>query len=285
MPPRPRLALLVPLPCPVASRLRPHRLLEISPPRRARATAVAPSAPPAHLDDPSPRGCCQNWWVEDLSVVKVDHSQVLRATPPFFVILLATIYLLASVTFSAPMLLLRLRLASPRSVLLLKPAYFRCGRSPHISGQASPPRSMGPRSPSTSAGCPCPPPPAPSRPPLAPPHSRRCSRCGPRSTSPAAPRPSSSTSPAPLLSPSPPPLSTSISTRSTSPAFSRWQKAADFAMPLRSSPRPPPSRVSNLASCLPLGWRGAPRRGAMGGVLVARRLSSQTGGTPPRWQR
>ena len=63
--------------------------------------------------------------MEDLSVVKVDHSQVLHATSLFFVILLATIYLLASVTFSAPMPLLRLRLASPRSVLLLKPAYFR----------------------------------------------------------------------------------------------------------------------------------------------------------------
>ncbi|KAL5647787.1 hypothetical protein ACJX0J_042142, partial [Zea mays] len=75
---------------------------------------------------------------------------VLRATPPFFVIHLATIYLLASVTFSAPMPLLRLRLASPRPVLLLKPAYFRCPRSPHISGQASPPRSMGLWSPSTS---------------------------------------------------------------------------------------------------------------------------------------
>jgi hypothetical protein len=45
-------------PCPAASRLRPHRLLEISPPRHARAMAAAPSALPAHLDDPSPRGCC-----------------------------------------------------------------------------------------------------------------------------------------------------------------------------------------------------------------------------------
>jgi hypothetical protein len=60
--------------------------------------------------------------VEDLSVVGVDHSQVLHATPPFFVILLATIYLLAFVTFSAPTLLLCLCLTSPRSVLLLKPA-------------------------------------------------------------------------------------------------------------------------------------------------------------------
>ncbi|KAL5681611.1 hypothetical protein ACJX0J_007996, partial [Zea mays] len=49
-------------------------------------------------------------------------SQVLHATPPFFVNLLVAIYLLASVTFFAPMPLLRLRLASPRPLLLLKPA-------------------------------------------------------------------------------------------------------------------------------------------------------------------
>ncbi|XP_008649510.1 uncharacterized protein [Zea mays] len=157
----PRLALLVPLPCRESS--PPTSSPEISPPEtrpRHGCRSFRPACPPR---PPLPRGCCQNWWVDDLSVVKVDHSQVL----------------LASVTFSAPMPLLRLRVASPRSVLLLKPAYFRCPQSPHISGQASPPRSMGPRSPSTSAGCPCSPPPAPSRPPSAPPRSRRCSRWSP----------------------------------------------------------------------------------------------------------
>uniref|UniRef100_A0A804PA51 Uncharacterized protein n=1 Tax=Zea mays TaxID=4577 RepID=A0A804PA51_MAIZE len=50
-------------------------------------------------------------------------SRVLRATPPFFLILLAAVYLLASVTiFSAPTPLLRLRLASPRPLILPKPA-------------------------------------------------------------------------------------------------------------------------------------------------------------------
>lgn len=50
-------------------------------------------------------------------------SRVLRATPPFFLILLAAVYLLASVTiFSAPTPLLRLRLASPRPLLLPMPA-------------------------------------------------------------------------------------------------------------------------------------------------------------------
>jgi len=50
-------------------------------------------------------------------------SRVLRATPPFFLILLAAVYLLASVTiFSAPTPLLRLRSASPRPLLLPMPA-------------------------------------------------------------------------------------------------------------------------------------------------------------------
>jgi aldose 1-epimerase len=48
---------------------------------------------------------------------------VLRATPPFFLTLLASVYLLASVTiFSTPTPLLRLRLASPRPLILPKPA-------------------------------------------------------------------------------------------------------------------------------------------------------------------
>ncbi|XP_020400976.1 uncharacterized protein [Zea mays] len=48
-------------------------------------------------------------------------SRVLRATPPFFLILLASVYLLASVTiFSAPTPLLRLRLSSPRPLILPK---------------------------------------------------------------------------------------------------------------------------------------------------------------------
>jgi aldose 1-epimerase len=48
-------------------------------------------------------------------------SRVLRATPPFFLILLSSVYLLASVTiFSAPTPLLRLRLASPRPLILSK---------------------------------------------------------------------------------------------------------------------------------------------------------------------
>lgn len=46
-------------------------------------------------------------------------SRILRATPPFFLILLAAVYLLASFTiFSAPTPLLRLRSASPRLLLL-----------------------------------------------------------------------------------------------------------------------------------------------------------------------
>ncbi|ONM19014.1 Aldose 1-epimerase [Zea mays] len=50
-------------------------------------------------------------------------SRVLRATPPFFLTLLASVYLLASVTiFSTPTPLLRLRLASPRPLILPKPA-------------------------------------------------------------------------------------------------------------------------------------------------------------------
>jgi hypothetical protein len=70
----------------------------------------------------TPPTCCQNLWVEDLSMVRVNQSQVLHATPPFFVNLLVAIYLLASITFFAPTPLLRLRLASPRPLLLLKPA-------------------------------------------------------------------------------------------------------------------------------------------------------------------
>ncbi|PWZ41489.1 hypothetical protein Zm00014a_033690 [Zea mays] len=50
-------------------------------------------------------------------------SRVLRATPPFFLILLASVYLLTSVTiFSAPTPLLHLQLASPRPLILPKPA-------------------------------------------------------------------------------------------------------------------------------------------------------------------
>nr|CAB3494131.1 unnamed protein product [Digitaria exilis] len=50
-------------------------------------------------------------------------SRILRATPPFFLILLAAVYLLASVTiFSAPTPLLRLRGTSPRPLLLSMPA-------------------------------------------------------------------------------------------------------------------------------------------------------------------
>ncbi|WVZ59692.1 hypothetical protein U9M48_009802 [Paspalum notatum var. saurae] len=50
-------------------------------------------------------------------------GRVLRATPPFFLVLLAAVYLLASVTiFSAPTPLLRLRSVSPRPLLLPMPA-------------------------------------------------------------------------------------------------------------------------------------------------------------------
>jgi aldose 1-epimerase len=50
-------------------------------------------------------------------------GRILRATPPFFLVLLAAVYLLASVTiFSAPTPLLRLRGTSPRPLLLSMPA-------------------------------------------------------------------------------------------------------------------------------------------------------------------
>jgi len=85
--------------------------------------SLSPRTPTRAQPQPLLHHLPSNRFRDPHSQIHAAAGRILRATPPFFLVLLAAVYLLASVTiFSAPTPLLRLRGTSPRPLLLSMPA-------------------------------------------------------------------------------------------------------------------------------------------------------------------